>query len=184
MKIEECVTKIKDCILYYFIGKKIKISVGGISKSGKTSFCKAFTDKKVLKKERTTLGIHTRPFIKDGVRGSISDIGGASEYTNIMDYMYRNSDAHIFFVDASVPSELSNAKHMFEGLLKRNHRISIPILIMCTHNDVKGFMSCQDIALEMGLDRFIGRDIACYSTSSLTRSNFTAVEEWIIKRAK
>lgn len=184
MNIRECIRKTQECLVYYFTGKKIKISLGGVAKSGKTSFSKSFTDKKVLKKEKPTLGTYTRLFFKNGVRGMLIDIGGSEAYSNLMDYTYRNSDAHFFFVNASSPQEFLSSKRMFEGLIKRNQAINIPILILCTHNDINGFKTCQEIALEMGLDRFIGKDIGCYSISSLTRSNFTAIEEWIGRRAK
>ncbi|KAI5191769.1 ADP-ribosylation factor-like protein 8 [Nematocida minor] len=184
MHIKECLIELKNCLIYYFLGKKIKISLCGLSKSGKTSFCNAYNGRKVLKKERPTHGSRKRPFVKNGIRGMFNDIGGAVEYTNLMDFSYRSSDALFFFVNASEPSEFSNAKHMLLGLLDRNKKVNVPILIMCTHNDIHGYAKCQNIALEMCLDSFLGKDISCYSISSLTLSNFAAVEEWITKHAK
>ncbi|EIJ88682.1 ADP-ribosylation factor-like protein 8 [Nematocida parisii] len=184
MGIRECLIETRNCLNYYFFGKKIKICLCGPSKSGKTSFYKAFTEKKVLKKEPSTIGSRTRHFTKNGLRGLFFDIGGAAEYNNLRDLCYRKSNALLFFVNASDPDSFIDAKTMLLGLLNRNKRKNMPILILCTHNDVEGFVDCKNIALHLSLDSFLGKDIACYSISSLTLSNFTAVEEWIMMHAK
>ncbi|KAI5180938.1 ADP-ribosylation factor-like protein 8 [Nematocida sp. AWRm80] len=184
MNIKECIERTKNCFTYYFFGRKIKICMGGVSGSGKTSFCKAFTKKYVLKKERSTQGMRMHKFIKEGVHGTFYDIGGGREYENLLDFNYKNSNVLFFVVDASSPETFPSAREMLESLLYRNKGKKSPILILCTHNDVDGAVLCQDLALELGIDSLLGRDISCYSISSLTLSNFTAVEEWIQKRAK
>ncbi|KFG27106.1 uncharacterized protein NESG_00181 [Nematocida ausubeli] len=184
MSIADCIVQTKNCLVYYFFGKKIKICLCGPSRSGKTSFYKAFTDRKVLKKEPVTIGSRMLHFTKNGIRGTFFDIGGAAEYSNLRDFSYRNSNALIFFVDSSNPQSFVDAKSMLQGLLNKNKRKKLPILILCTHNDIDGFTSCQDIALQLSLDSFLGKDISCYSISSLTLSNFAAVEEWIVRHAK
>ncbi|KAH9385422.1 ADP-ribosylation factor-like protein 8 [Nematocida major] len=184
MKIKECLVETKNCLVYYFLGLKISVCLIGPPKSGKTSFCKAYSNRKVLSKERPTMGMRTRAFVKNGIKGTFSDIGGAPEYSNLWDFSYRSSKALFFFVDASDPSSFYSAKCMLQRLLEKNKHVDIPILVLCTHNDTNGFVKCQSIALELSLDSFLGKDISCYSISSLTLSNFAAVEEWIAKHAK
>lgn len=184
MNIKECLIKAKECLTYYFFGRKITISLIGLPKSGKTSFYKLYTEQKVLKKERPTTGSRSRPFVKNGIRGTFYEIGGAAQYSNLRDFSYRNSDALFFFVDASDPGSFSDAKEMLCGLIHRNRHVRIPILVLCTHNDKNGYVKCQNIALELSLDSLLGRDLSCYSVSSLTRSNLPAVEEWITKHSK
>lgn len=104
-------------------------------------------------------------------------------YQNQINFTYRNSNAFFFVIDASDPSSFSVAKTMLSDIIYRNREVSIPLLVLCTHNDIEGFKSSQEIALEIGLDSFLGRDISCYSISSLTLSNFPAIEEWIARHA-
>ncbi|KAI5185239.1 ADP-ribosylation factor-like protein 8 [Nematocida homosporus] len=184
MQITECFERFYSCLVYYFWGKKIKICVAGVSRSGKTSFCRAMIQERVLKKEKPTLGIQLRRFVKQGVHGVFYDIGGGEQYQNLVDFHYRLADAFFFVIDSSDSETWSRAKERLNGILSRNKHVRIPILVLCTHNDVDGFGTCQDIALDIGLDSLLGRDIACYSISSQTMSNFAAVEEWIVKHAK
>ncbi|OAG31688.1 ADP-ribosylation factor-like protein 8 [Nematocida displodere] len=184
MQLGECIEETKSCLAYYLWGKKITICVAGTTGAGKTSFCKAFLEKRVLQKERPTIGMKQSKFLKNGIQGTFYDTGGALEYTNIIDFNYRLSNALIFVVDASSPEGLHDAKEMLSSLVYRNKHVKIPMLVACTHNDVEDSETCQTIALELRLDSLIGREISCYSVSSITMSNFGAVEEWVARHAK
>lgn len=183
MQVVECFESIWRCMQYYICGKKIKICIAGPAGSGKTSFCKAFLNQRILKKERATPGVQSRKFVRNGIQGIFYDIGGSITYQNQINFTYRTSQAFFFVVDASDPTTFSAAKTMLSDIVYRNRAINSPILVLCTHNDIEGYKSSQDIALDIGLDSFLGRDISCYSISSLTLSNFAAVEEWITKHA-
>lgn len=183
MQMIECLETFWRCLQYYVWGKKIKICVAGPSSSGKTSFCKAFLNQRILKKERPTPGIQSWRFIRNSIQGIFYDIGGGNTYQNQINFTYRTSEAFFFVVDASDPTSFSTAKTMLSDIIYRNREINSPILVLCTHNDIEGFKSSQDIALDIGLDAFLGRDISCYSISSMTLSNFSAVEEWITRHA-
>ncbi|KAI5170591.1 ADP-ribosylation factor-like protein 8 [Nematocida sp. LUAm3] len=184
MQIKKCLEEIKNYFHYYFWNKKIKICVAGAKKSGKTSFCKAFTNQSVLKKEKPTKGRNIRKFLKKGIQGTLYDIGGAPEYANVTDLSYRSADVLFFVVDASSPELFQDAKEILGAILYRNKHRKAPVLVLCTHNDLSDSKTCQDIALELSLDSYLGRDLSCYSVSSLTLSNFTSVEEWIYRHAK
>ncbi|KAI5190469.1 ADP-ribosylation factor-like protein 8 [Nematocida sp. AWRm77] len=187
MDLSELFEKIQACIIYYFCSKKISICVAGVARSGKTSFCKAFiTDDctKVLKNEPPTTHMRIRKFIKENIHGIMYDIGGNKEYENLANFYYRYASAFFFVVDSSDPSQFPAAKEFLFSIITNNRDIRIPILILCTHNDIEESQMCQEIALEIGVDRLIGRDIACYSISSITGSNFNSVVEWVSKRAK
>lgn len=172
--------------MYYFFSRKLTICVAGPPRSGKTSFCKAFSvdSTQVLKKEMPTTRVQIRKFMRDSIHGMLYDIGGANEYENLMDFYYRNSEALFFVVDSSDTAQLPAAKRLLGNIIFNNRDIKIPVLVLCTHNDIEDSQTCQEIALEIGIDALLGRDLACYSVSSLTSSNFNAVMSWVSRRAK
>lgn len=184
MQITVCFEAVKNCLSYYFLGKKIRICVTGVPRSGKTTFCKAFVGQPVLRKERPTRGVRVWKFAKNDMHGTLYDIGGAQEYVNLAEHNYRNADALVFVLNATESASFADARERLAGLLCRNKKTKIPILILCTHNDVEGFETCQRIALELGLDSLMTRDVSCYSVSSITLSNFDAVAVWVARYAK
>jgi len=185
MGVTECLERVKECLMYYFFSKKIRLCVVGLPNSGKTSFCKAYVGEAVLKKERPTMGVRKQKWVKNGIHGVFYDIGGNARYENLLNINCKHADALIFVVDASDTSTLKNSKRLLDMIMKRNRKSPLPLLVLCTHNDIDGFERCQNIALELSLDSLLGgRDISCYSISSITLSNFPVVDEWIEGHAK
>lgn len=182
--LQGCLNRIKECIKFYCLGKSVKVCVAGPPGSGKTAFCKAFISGVFDSGTRSTAGMKPRKFAKEELKGVFYDIGGGPEFQNLADFYYRTSNVLLFFLDSTNPSQFDKAKEMLRGLLYRNRKLNNPILVLCTHNDLENSLKCKDIVLNIGLDALLDREVACYSISSTTQSNFDLVLAWLQKNAK
>lgn len=184
MPISRCIEDFKDCLRYYLFGRKIEVCVVGPEGSGKTAFCRAFISGRFDSRVHSTAGVKARHFKREGLKGTFYDVGGRDNFANLWDFYYRNSDALLFVVSSVKGTDFDQSKEMLRGLLYRNRKINNPILVVCTHSDLEHTLKCKDIALNIGLDALLDRDVACYSVSSVTKSNFDIVQEWLAKNAR
>ncbi|CAG0899065.1 unnamed protein product [Darwinula stevensoni] len=128
------------------------ILILGLDNAGKTTYLEQtktrFTKNyKALppNKVTATVGLNIGKVDTLGVRLNFWDLGGQEELQSLWDKYYAECHAIIYVIDASDRSRLAESKAAFDQMIKSEHLIGVPLLILANKQDIPDCMGVREV---------------------------------------
>ena len=176
-------------------GKKkgIRVLFLGLDASGRTTTLYLLKTNEVHN-TIPTIGFNVEEVEIDGVIVQIWDIGGCDKIRPLWRHYFQNSDAVVFFVDAtdrfrlinsSDSLDLGTASGLLTATMAENELKDAVLLVLVTKQDVEGAMSPGEVEdlLELSKYRTSGRAVRCVGSSCYRRDALLEDMQWLSETA-
>lgn len=164
----------------FFAKKHMRMLMIGLDGAGKTTILYKLKLGEVVTTV-PTLGFNVENVEYKNLSFTVWDIGGQTKIRNLWYHYYPNTDALIFVIDASDRNRIQEVKKEFEETLRADELRNTIILIFANKQDMPNSMTAIQIADELELSNFTGREWHIQSSCAVSGSGIYEGLEWLSK---
>ena len=156
--------------------KDAHIMIVGADGSGKKTIISKL---KMVEKvdNNSTIGFNINTFNYKGIKFIIWDFGNQDK--TILKNYYKITNGIIFVVDSNDKEKIKESADELKNMLNDEDLKNGPILVMANKQDIKGCLSPNQVAEELGMSQFKGRLWKVQGTSGVTGKGLNEGLEWM-----
>merc|ERR1711865_977724 len=160
---------------------EVRILMGGLDNSGKTSILKRLSDEDITH-IMPTQGFNIKSLLHEGFKLNVWDIGGQKTIRPYWKNYFENTDALIYVVDSSDRKRLEEASTELAELLEEDKLCGIPVLIFANKQDLISAVPAEEIVAAMDLMDIKDRAWQIQPSSAKTGVGLQEGMEWTVKQ--
>ncbi len=165
-----------------FGSQQLRVLLLGLDNAGKTTTLLHLCGKQG--ETMPTIGFSVERVKFGNLEFVVWDVAGQERLRPFWRHYYRGTSGVIFVVDSTDKDRMSVARKELHGILKEEELASACLLVLANKQDVKGALSTEDTAQQLGLDDIKEKSNKIFPTVAKTGKGLEEALTWLADTMK